>query len=67
LNIYIDMEEKKKVYIVFVDRYYEDHKFCDVFFTEEAAKNYIANKSASRRFNIETFEETDNGLSKEIY
>ena len=56
----------KRVYIVFRETMTE-YQFCDVFFTEEAAKNYIANKPASRRFNIETFEETDNGLSKEIY
>lgn len=67
MNICINMEEKKKVCIVFVDGYYEDHKFCDVFFTEEAAREYISKMSRPKSYNIEVFEETDNGRSKEIY
>ena len=59
--------QKKKVYIVFKDGFYEDHTFCDVFFTEEAARQYISKRVAPKRYVIEVFEETDNGGSKEIY
>jgi hypothetical protein len=59
--------QKKRVYLVFVDGYYEDHAFCDVFFTEEAAREYISKRVAPKKYNIEVFEETDNGGSKEIY
>lgn len=37
------MEQKRRVYIVFRETMTE-YQFCDVFFTEEAAKNYISNK-----------------------
>lgn len=59
--------EKKRVYIVFSDTPFADYQFRDVFFTEEAAKDYISKKSTSKNFAIEVFEETDNGRSKEIY
>ena len=59
--------QKKKVYLVFKDDHYDNHTFCDVFFTEQAAREYISKRVAPKRYNIEVFEETDNGGSKEIY
>jgi hypothetical protein len=61
------MEKKKKVYIVFFDGYTESRQFCDVFFTEEAAREYVSKRSRPKSYDIEVFEETDNGGSKEIY
>jgi len=61
------MEKKKKVYIVFFDGYNENHQFCDVFFTEEAAREYVSKRSRPKSHDIEVYEETDNGRSKEIY
>lgn len=58
---------KRRVYLVFTDTAFADHQFRDVFFTEEAAKQYVARISASFNPIIETHEETDNGRSKEIY
>ena len=64
-------QEKKRVYIVFVDGYNDGYNqnrnFCDVFFTEDAARQYISKRSRPRSYDIEVFEETDNGGSKEIY
>lgn len=60
------MEEKKRVYIVFYDGY-DNRSFRDVFFTKEAAEEYISKSKVSRHLDIEVFEETDNGRSKEIY
>jgi hypothetical protein len=57
---------KRRVYLVFLERY-DSYTFCDAFFTQEAAEAYISKKSAPRRYNIEIYEETDNGNSKEIY
>jgi hypothetical protein len=57
---------KRRVYLVFLDRY-DNYSFCDAFFTQEAAEAYISKKSAPRRYTIEVFEETDNGNSKEVY
>jgi hypothetical protein len=62
----IKKEQKSRIYIVFRDTI-DDYVFIDVFFTEEAAKEYVARQPSHRRFNIETFEETDGGKSKEIY
>ena len=59
-------QEKKRVYLVFFDGY-DQREFIDVFFTEDAAKKYISRKSRSNSYEIEVFEETDNGKSKEIY
>ena len=59
-------QEKKRVYLVFFDGY-DSREFIDVFFTEGAARNYISRKSRSDSYEIEVFEETDNGRSKEIY
>ena len=59
-------EAKRRVYIVFFDGY-DQREFIDVFFTEDAARNYISKKSRSDSYEIEVFEETDNGRSKEIY
>jgi hypothetical protein len=59
--------QKKRVYIVFSDTSFADYQFRDVFFTEEAAKDYISKRSTSKNFVIEVYEETDNGRSKEIY
>ena len=61
------MTKKNKVYIVFYDGYYENRQFCDVFFTEEAAREYVSQRSRTKSYYIEVFEETDNGRSKEIY
>ena len=61
------MEKKKKVYIVFFYGYNESRQFCDVFFTEEAAREYVSKRSRPKSHDIEVFEETDNGRSKEIY
>lgn len=60
------MIKKQRVYLVFFDGY-DQRQFIDVFFTEDAAKNYISRKSRSNSYEIEVFEETDNGRSKEIY
>ena len=60
-------QEKKRVYIVFVDGYNQNRNFCDVFFTEDAARQYISKRTRPRSYDIEIFEETDNGGSKEIY
>ena len=60
-------QEKKRVYIVFVDGYNQNRNFCDVFFTEDAARQYISKRTRPRSYDIEVFEETDNGGSKEIY
>ena len=59
-------QEKKRVYILFYDGY-DQRQFIDVFFTEDAARNYISRKSRPSSYEIEIFEETDNGRSKEIY
>jgi hypothetical protein len=58
--------KKRRVYLVFFDGY-DQRQFIDVFFTEDAAKKYISRKSRSDSYEIEVFEETDNGRSKEIY
>jgi len=58
--------KKRRVYLVFFDGY-DQRQFIDVFFTEDAARNYISRKSRSDSYEIEVFEETDNGRSKEIY
>ena len=58
--------KKQRVYLVFFDGY-DSRQFIDVFFTEDAAKKYISRKSRSNSYEIEVFEETDNGRSKEIY
>ena len=58
--------KKRRVYLVFFDGY-DQRQFIDVFFTEDAAKKYIYRKSRSNSYEIEVFEETDNGRSKEIY
>lgn len=58
--------EKKRVYIVFFDGY-DNRAFRDVFFTREAAEEYISKSRTPRLLDIEVFEETDNGKSKEIY
>jgi hypothetical protein len=57
---------KRRVYLVFLDRY-DNYSFRDVFFTQEAAELFISQTSHPRRYTIEIFEETDNGKSKEIY
>ena len=61
------MEKNKRVYIVFYDGYNENRQFCDVFFTEEAAREYVSKRSRTKAHDIEVYEETDNGRSKEIY
>ena len=61
------MEEKKRVYIMFKDDYYENRQFVDVFFSKEAAEDYISGCKYPHKCSIEVFEETDNGRSKEIY
>jgi len=58
--------KKQRVYLVFFNGY-DSRPFIDVFFTEDAAKKYISRKSRSNSYEIEVFEETDNGRSKEIY
>ena len=58
--------KKRRVYIVFHEGY-DKRQFIGVFFTEDAAKKYISRKSRSDSYEIEVFEETDNGRSKEIY
>jgi hypothetical protein len=59
--------EKKRVYLVFYDGY-DAREFIDVFFTEEAAIKYISKRTIrSNSYEIEIYEETDNGKSKEIY
>lgn len=60
------MEEKKRVYLVFYELY-DDRSFRDVFFTREAADEYIKSCRHPNHFAIEVYEETDNGRSKEIY
>jgi hypothetical protein len=58
----------KRVYIV-IKRDYEtgSPNFRDVFFSIEAAQKYISERRHPREFEIECFEETENGKSKEIY
>lgn len=60
------MEEKKRVYIVFYELY-DDRSFRGVFFAREAADEYIKSCRHPNHFDIEVYEETDNGRSKEIY
>ena len=57
--------EKKRVYIVFFDGY-DNRAFRDVFFTREAAEEYISTSRTPSLLEIEVYEETDNGRS-EIY
>ena len=59
--------KKRRVYLVFTDTDFADHQFRDVFFTEEAARQYVTGIPSYRDPIIETYEETDNGRSKEIY
>ena len=58
----------KKVYIVIERNYYTgDGVFRDVFFTKEAAEAWIKEYGARGDFEIGSFEEAENGKSKEIY
>ena len=57
--------EKKRVYIVFDDGY-DNRSFRNVFFTREAAEEYISTSRTPSLLEIEVYEETDNGRS-EIY
>ena len=60
--------EKKKVYIVnFRDFYSGESCFRQVFFTKEAAQKYISECKYAHDYEIECFEETEEGKSKEIY
>ena len=52
--------EKKRVYIVFYDGY-DNREFRDVFFTREAAEEYISTSRTPSLLEIEVYEETDNG------
>lgn len=61
------MEEKKRVYILLKDEYDANRQFIDVFFSKEAAEDYISGCKYPHKYSIEVFEETDNGRSKEIY
>jgi hypothetical protein len=58
----------KRVYIV-IKRDYEtgSPNFRDVFFSIEAAEKYISECKFASDYEIECFEETENGKSKEIY
>lgn len=59
--------EKKRVYIVFADTPFADYQFRAVFFTEEAAKQYVSKRPTPKNCTIEIFEEAEDGTSKEIY
>ena len=58
----------KRVYIInFRDFYSGQSCFREVFFTKEAAEKYISECKHADDYEIECFEETENGKSKEIY
>ena len=57
----------KRVYVVTVEGYDGDPQFDSLFFTEEAAKEYVSKKKRQRDYDIQAFEETDNGASKEVW
>jgi hypothetical protein len=60
--------EKKRVYIVTYRNYHTGaSEFRDVFFTREAAENWIAECQHPHDYEISGFEEDANGTSKEIY
>ena len=59
---------KTRVYIVNWRDYYSGGAvFRKVFFTKEAAVAWIAEAQHPEDYEIETFEEAENGESKEIY
>ena len=67
MNTSIDME-KKRVYIVIWRNYYTgDGVFCDVFFNREAAEEWIEGCNIPHEYEIECFEEAEEGKSKEVY
>lgn len=59
----------KRVYVVIERNYYTgDGVFRDVFFTKEAAEAWIKQYAArSGDYEIGSFEEAEEGKSKEIY
>jgi hypothetical protein len=62
------MTESNRVYIVTSYNYDTGNQvFEKVFFSEEAAENWIKTTRKPERYDIETYEETFNGESKEIY
>ena len=68
LNHFTNMEEKKRVYIVIWRNYYTgDAVFRDVFFNKEAAEEWIKGCSLPHEYEIECFEEAEEGTSKEVY
>jgi hypothetical protein len=59
---------KTRVYIVNWRNYYSgDAVFRGVFFTKEAAVAWVAEARHPEDYEIETYEETENGHSKEIF
>ena len=58
----------KRVYIVNWRNYHTgDSCFREVFFTKEAAEDWIKESKVTHEYEIECFEETENGTSKEVY
>ena len=60
--------EKKRVYIVTYRNYHTGaSEFRDVFFSREAAENWIAECQHPHDYEISAFKEDANGMSKEVY